>query len=648
MDNAIPKALRAMAATITLFTLYACSYIEEVDSLQSTTEEASAAAGDRIVLRIPAFKTQTIANVNSIDLYQFSEGVFVKKVTVDSSKDNVVELARKPGMKIYAMAGYAVEGVQLMSENDFSKMTIPVPKDSCSAPAFFSSVTKLVTEENIDIELQRGVARLDIDNRDPELKIERISISGAASCSHIFQTDGRMCEGNAANYFRTYENGIEGFEERAFVLFETSSPITVTASGRRKGEAVEIVTETPAIVRNTIYTVCIHQDGFQDSKERTFSDTNGESSETDLPTASIQIRDWEEGDVESGSIYLGESAIDIERSYIPKGVTINSSENTVTVPADGTTGMRLAFVTRSPLHLGSVVSETEGVCVTPLSPTATEEGYISQFMIDVDKQPKCGARYTASVFFNGSSSFFINIKVEPSPYQIPTVHIGGHDWMCFNAVSQDPEEQIYLPNGMTVEKMYHNGFVDCIGNLFQYGRPNPFSPWKAYDPNMFADQKRDTPWEKQSMMPLPKGFHVPSKQEWQDLIPEGTIIPASYRTSSGDSIHAMIITVDGTLDGTPSAATNAQNYLQRGVLFESVMTGARLFLPMAGIKMNTNAEIPTDPKFRFDTKSGYWMKEDRNVMFLEFEKLGDSSDGILFERGSWYADGFVLLRGIKD
>lgn len=220
--------------------------------------------------------------------------------------------------------------------------------------------------------------------------------------------------------------------------------------------------------------------------------------------------------------------------------------------------------------------------------------------------------------------------------------------MCFNAVSQDPEEQIYLPNGMTVEKMYHNGFVDCIGNLFQYGRPNPFSPWKAYDPNMFADQKRDTPWEKQSMMPLPKGFHVPSKQEWQDLIPEGTIIPASYRTSSGDSIHAMIITVDGTLDGTPSAATNAQNYLQRGVLFESVMTGARLFLPMAGIKMNTNAEIPTDPKFRFDTKSGYWMKEDRNVMFLEFEKLGDSSDGILFERGSWYADGFVLLRGIKD
>lgn len=647
MDNAFSKALRAWAATFTLFSLCACSYVDEVESLlPSTSGEAS--AENSITLRIPAFKTQTIASVTSIDLYQFSEGVFVKKVTVDSSKDNVVELAKKPGMKVYAMAGYTVENAQLMSENDFSKMTIPVPKDSCSAPAFFSSVTKLVTEDNIDIELQRGVARLDIDNGDPELKIEKISISGAASCSHIFQTDGRICESESANYCRTFEDGIEGFEERAFVLFETSSPITVTVSGRRNGEAVEIVSETPAIVRSTIYTVCIHQDRLHGSKERAYSDSNGDSSETDLPTAIIQIRDWEEGDVESGSIDLGETAIDIERSYIPKGVTINSAYNTVTVPADGVNGMRLAFVTRSTIHLGSVVSETEGVSVTPLSPIAINEGYVSEFMIDVAKQPKCGAHYTATVFFNGSSSFFVNINVEPSPFQIPTVHIGGHDWMCFNAVSQDPDEQIFLPHGMTVEKMYHDNFEYCIGNFFQYGRPNPFSPWKAYDPTMFADQKRDMPWETQSMMPLPKGFHVPSIEEWKDLIPEGTVIPASYRTPSGDSIHAMIITVDGTLDGTPSAATNAQNYLKRGVLFESVTTGARLFLPMGGIKTNTSAEIPTDPKFRFDTKSGYWMKEDRNVMFLEFGKLGDGSDGIHFERDRWYADGFVMLRGIKD
>lgn len=528
-------------------------------------------------------------------------------------------------------------------------MTIPVPKDSCSAPSFFSSVTSMVTDEDIiNIELYRGVARLDIDNEDPELKIEKVSIAGAASSSHIFQTDGRMCETTSATYSRTYETGIEGIEERAFVLFETSSPISVTISGRRNGEAVEIVSETPAIVRNTIYTVCIDNEGSHNHKERTFSDSDGNSDEEDLPKASIRVRTWEDGDAENGSIDLEESAIDIRRSYIPEGVSVNTSDNTVTVPADGVSGMKLAFVTHAPLKLGSVLSETESVSVTPITPSATEEGYISEFIINVEKQPKCAKRYHATLFFNGSSNFFIHIRVEPSPYQIPTVHIGGHDWMCFNAVSQDPEEQIYLTEGMTVEKMYHNHFADCIGNQFQYGRPNPFSPWRAYDPNKFADQARDVPWVTKSMMPLPQGFHVPSIEEWRDLIPDGTIVPASYRTPSGDSIHATIITIKGTLDDTPSAATNAQNYLKHGVLFESVSTGARLFLPMAGIKKNTSAEIPTDPKFRFDTKSGYWMKEERNVLLLKCENPENSSDGIMLKQDHWHEDGFVMIRGIKD
>lgn len=151
----------------------------------------------------------------------------MKKLTVNPSRDNVVRLSRMPGTKIYALAGYTLEGSQIQSEKDFSKMTIPVPKDSCSAPSFFSSVTSMVMDESdINIELYRGVARLDIDNEDPGLKIESVSIAGAASSSHIFQTDGMTCETESANYTRTYEAGIEGIEERAFVLFETASPIT--------------------------------------------------------------------------------------------------------------------------------------------------------------------------------------------------------------------------------------------------------------------------------------------------------------------------------------------------------------------------------------------------------------------------------------
>lgn len=646
MKNAFQKALTTWVTVLALFDLCSCTYVEEVDPIQS--QQPSLIEESNVVLRIPAFKNKTTANITSIDLFQFSDGVFVKKLSVDPSIDNVVEFARKPCTRIYTLAGYTVENPYKLSEEEFSTMTIPVPKDSHSAPIFFSSVTELsYFTEDIYINMQHGASRLDINNEDPQLKIESVSVAGAASSSQIFPTEGRTYGMTTASYSRTYEDGIKGIEKRAFILFETSSPITVTVSGRRNGKAVEIVSHTPPIARNTIYTVCINEEAGNNNNER-LSSSDGCYDEEGIPGASIRVRNWEEGDVERGTIDQEESTIDIGRSYIPSGVRINPADNTVTVPAEGVSGMKLAFVTDSPLRLGSVLSDTEGITVTPLTPTATDAGYISQFSVDVAKQPKGATRYSATVFFNGSSSFFLNVEVEPSPYQIPTVHIGGHNWMCFNAVSQDPDEQIYLQKGLGVEEMYRERFVDCIGNMFQHGRPNPFSPWKAYDPNMFADQKRDEPWETKSMMPLPKGYHVPSVAEWEDLIPSGTVIPASYRTRTGDSIRATIASAPGILDNTPSAATNSQKYLKRGVLFESITTGARLFFPIAGIKTNTSTEIPTHPNYRFDTKSGYWMKEEKNVMLLNCEKRGDGSDGVKFERDHWQADGFVMVRGIKD
>lgn len=644
------KALPTWVFIFFFFSFSACSYVDEVEAptQQPAAEQKPTDTESTIHVKIPAFGLQTIANVTSIDLFQFSDGVYVDKMTVDPSKNNVVEFARKPCTRIYALAGYKVEGAHKMSEHDFAMLTIPIPKDSYSAPVFFTSVTDLYYDtDNFSIEMLRGVARLDIDNEDPQLKIEKVTISGAASSSNIFPTDGRECGMAPTTYSRTFEAGIEGIEESAFVLFETSSPITVTVNGRRNGKAVEIVSETPSIERNSIYTVCIHEEGYHNDKERMIH-SDGNNSEESASLASIKVRAWVQGDVENGHIDLEETAINIERSSIPAGVRINSSDNSVTVPAEGVSGMKLAFVTRAPLKLGSVLSDTEGVKVTAIGQEATDKGYISEFSIDVAKQPKGAHRYLTTVFFSGSSNFFIEIKVEQSPYQIPTVRIGGHDWMCFNAVSQDPEEQIYLRNGKTVERMYVEHFEECIGNMFQYGKPNPFSPWKAYDPSMFADQTRDEPWATKSKMPLPKGYHVPSIDEWQDLIPDGTIIPSSYRTPSGDSIRATIVTYPGTIDGTPSAITNAQNYLRRGVLFESIATGARLFFPMAGIKTNTSSEIPTDPKFRFDTRSGYWMKEKKQVMLLQHERRGDDSYGIQLKHTGWNADGFVMVRGIRD
>ncbi|MDE6785589.1 MAG: hypothetical protein K2J46_00930, partial [Muribaculaceae bacterium] len=433
MYNTFSKVLSTGAAIFAFFTLCACSYVEEVETLsQKPTEERQMSTNEGTIhIRIPSLSDKTSATFTYIDLFQFSDGVFVNKMTVDPSKDNIVEFTRKPLTRIYALAGYKVEDTQKISESLLSAMTIPVPKDSYSAPVFFSSVTDIQDgADNLDIELHRGVARLDIDNEDSKLKIERVNISGASSCSHIFSTDGCTHGTVSANYSRSYESGIDGMEENAFILFETQSPITVTICGRRNGEAVEIISETPAITRNSIYTVFIDNETTSNAKGRTLSQSDDE-----LPTASIKVRDWVEGDKKNGALDLEEYAIDIQRSSIPSGVRVNTGDNTITVPACGVTGMKIAFTTATPLRLGSVLSDTKGVSITPAAPLATDGGYISEFSIDVENQPKGAKQYQTTVFFNGSSSFFINIEVEPSPVQIPTVHIRAHDWMCFHAVS---------------------------------------------------------------------------------------------------------------------------------------------------------------------------------------------------------------------
>lgn len=201
------KALPAWVSIFVFFSICTCSCVEEVDTaLQKPMAEQQLSAEEGTLhLRIPSLSAETSATFKSIDLFQFSDGVFVNKMTIDPSKDKVVEIARKPLTRIYALAGYTVEGAQKMSEHDFAMMTIPVPQDSYSAPVFFTSVTDLYYDSDyLKIEMLRGVARLDIDNEDPELKIEKVSIEGASSTSHIFPTDGRACGLESATYSKSY------------------------------------------------------------------------------------------------------------------------------------------------------------------------------------------------------------------------------------------------------------------------------------------------------------------------------------------------------------------------------------------------------------------------------------------------------------
>ncbi|MDE6076811.1 MAG: hypothetical protein K2G29_03690, partial [Muribaculaceae bacterium] len=241
----------------------------------------------------------------------------------------------------------------------------------------------------------------------------------------------------------------------------------------------------------------------------------------------------------------------------------------------------------------------------------------------------------------------VKLRVAEHPKQIKTVFIGGSEWMCFNATSSNLEEQIFPVDGLSVEEMYDQHYVDCVGNYFQYGKPNPFSPWTSNNPNEFAEQTRNIPWNSPEAMPLPEGYHVASAAEWKALMPNGITLPAAWMTASGDSIKGSVVTLPGTLE-TPSTATNARNFKMRYILFESVTTGNKLIVPLAGLKANNTAEVPGHGNLGFDLRTSYWLMDDRYTWLIDYKATENGEDGAVLKQDRWSYDGFVPVRGIKD
>lgn len=562
-------------------------------------------------------------------LYQFDNGLFVRSEAVSSDEESI-EINTKGDTKLFCVAGISINGITANTTvEEFLGRTVTSPAGANSAPLFYAGSAEIgANQEEVALEMSHGVARIDVACQDPRIVIKEVIVENAPAESLIISADAALEEVATVTYSRNIGEDFEGMLEQAFTIFESAQPVTVRVKGTFDGDLMNFSTTIPVVARNKVYTI-------------------GVSGGSDID-ASITIADWTQGDKGEGALTLGETAFDLNASVIPEGVKINAEENTITFPASGVKDMKLAFVTKSPLKMGNILGINESVSITALDPQATDDGYISAFLINIAAQPKCGNAYSFTVMFNGGNNFFVNMDVEPSPYQIPTVHIGGHDWMCFNAVSNDVEDQIYiLDGGPTVEEMYNEHFVDCIGNYFQYGKPTPLNPWTSYDPTQLAEETMDKPWTTLGKVPLPKGFHLPTKADWQDLIPDKTTIPASYKTVSGDSIKASLVTLPGTLV-TSSSAVNAKNFKMRYVLFESVISGAKLYVPIAGLKAAANVEVPGYKNYLFDTHAAYWTQVDRDIMFISYKSLEGGIDGAYLEMGRWGYDGLVSVRGIKD
>lgn len=643
--NGIVSGLLITALYVSVtFCLSSCQ-----DSILESLEDSG--TDNQVEINFPQFNPTTNSPDQpdiTLELFQFTDKLLKKKLTANITQGDRIAFEKENGTKIYAIYGCSVRVLEGVTEEETFVTTKVSSEGMNSAPIFFTGAEELDPDKNsLNIAMNRGVARIDVNNTDPKLKITEVTVSDAAKESYIFPAEDGVCESESISYARDFE-GIRGLEKGVMTLFETAHPVTIVLKGISSGEPVELTVQTPAIKRNKVYTVSL---------------TSDTPDETFTVRTDIIITDWEEGDDYcAGPDTANGITLDQEASTFPSNTKYDPTTGIIDVQADGTESLRLAFRSDLRIDIDNITltgdwvekdSLSEKGAFTIIDSTVTESGndIITTYKVKILPQLVCRSEYIIDLGLRKASMVSVydhlRIRVAEHPNQIQTVMMGGIEWMCFNATSQKLEDQIFPVEGATVESMYNDHYVDCVGNYFQYGKPNPFSPWTSNNPNQYADETRDIPWKTPSKMPLPEGYHVASANEWKAIMPNGIVLPSAWMTASGDSIKGTVVTLPGTLV-TPSTATNNKNFKMRYVLLESVTTGNKMFIPIAGIKPNNTAEVPGHGNLGFDLRTSYWLAEDRYCWLIDYKATADNLDGATASQNRWNYDGFVLVRGVKD
>ena len=616
-----------------------------------------------------------------IALFQFTEGALKKKILVDGASDSEpIVFSKEESARIYALSGISVAAEEgLTAEGTFYHMTAQSQSGADSAPMFYSSVTTTDGETNeLDIKLIRGVGRIDVINEDADLRISEAKVDNAPGETYLFPVSGEVCASEPVSYVRSYPSGMPDVEKGAFMVFESKEPVSLVIKDVSGAEASEITVTLPAIVRNKVYTVTLSKD-----------DPDDPSHDPVEVHPVVTVSDWDEDDVYSTPDNVNGILVDVEASHFPAGVRYDTSTGILHVPHTGIEKLDIAFKadlrvdvdtvmmrgynieleTENPEEEEEVIgfwwldedtgewewvvwgeeTEPEEPRFTMLGHTVTERNkdVLTTYSMKIKPQITGHREYTLSVSLRKASmaSVYDHLKIliEGHPKQLQTVKIGGREWMCFNATSQDMEDQIYPLDGLSVDEMYNEHFADCLGNFFQYGKVHSFSPWTSNNPNEFASDIPDIPWINAEYTPLPRGFHVATAEDWKALIPNGTTLPAQWTTPSGETIRGTVVTLPGTLT-TPSAAANRRNFQMRYVLFESLSTGAKLYFPLGGMKGNNTAEVPDN----VGTRAGYWQKENQTFKLLEYKATADKTDGAVVRQDLWNYNGFLFVRGVRN
>ena len=530
---------------------------------------------------IAAEGTDSAPDLSRVDAFLFAGG---KKY-----KTSLLDLAQGGDITVFGSAGlYFFTGEEFpeqpdgISEEDFRAIAFGKGLHDNSAPEFYAAAVDYDGKQEdgsyLLVNIRRGVARIDLDtSADGKTQISEITVEDAPEETLPFNEGGAVPSGKTVRYTRSFDPPVSGKTAGLFRIFESSRPVNISLKGSYDGVPVSLRMALPVIDRNKVYTLEVLNAGSSQGVQFTVSD-------------------WEEGDTVTGKPDISHRLkIDEAHSVIPEGVAVDFENNTVSVPASGAEGMKLAFLSETAVTLAAVDGNDADISLGGITSGYEGDKVLSLLPLDIAPQRNGRLAYSFSLHLKKPSLAqaydFVDVRVEQSPTQIPTVEIGGSVWMAFNARSRDLDDQVYPLDGAGVEEMYRNAWTTTVGGLFQFGRKYMYVPWQGYNPsNNLGNQKQDKPWQHDTHMPCPDGYRIPTRDELRALLPPGTTVPGTYTAGNGEQITGTLHTGEGTLS-TPTGVTGTQRYLK----LTSGVTGHSLILPLAGYK--TDKSTAANPKF---------------------------------------------------
>ncbi len=568
--------------------------------------------------------------LSQVNVFHFKGEDFFLRTDIDDPYAEGLSLPTNGTTRVYCVSGAALNPETGMKEADFLNLTVTCSQGAEKSPMFYSGSIDF-SEENlsnrrVDIEMKRGVARIDFTNTiDPEIIINKVIVEDAPASTFVIPC-GSMPDEATVTFSREFAEPFQGVETGMFQIFESTRPVNIRVLGEYGDTPINLLTTIPAVERNKVYTLQI---------------TNVNSN----VAGTFTYKDWEEGSTTGAHPSTSyDIFIDKLNSVIPEGVEVDYGKNIVTVPFAGAKDMKLAFLAETKISLASIEGEISTAKIKANEPIKVEEGYLSSFNVTIDPNKRLAYNVLLNLKDEKGRYNFVEIKVlDDKTRTIETVEIGGATWMAFNCTGPDLSKQVYPVDGLSIEETYINNWVGAVGNLYQFGRQYAYIPYRGYNPcNNLGGQSQDMPWVNYSHMPCPEGYHVATLQEFRTLCPSGTQIPGTYTAGNGESITVTIHAVEGTIQ-TPTNVGGQIRYMK----FTSNDTGNVLILPIAGYKSDkSTAANPV-----FGRNAVYWTNSNISCWgghARAFRFMFEGGESCKMEEFQWPMEAFAYVRAIKN